>query len=177
MLLNFRTFLTVSGFSLHMKFLVNYIFLYRLKNSLEAYLLWHNSYISTDLLNKHKQPFADVLQNRYSEKFRNNHRKTAVLESLLNKVTDWRPVALLNKDSNTGVSMWILKNFFKNSFLYKTPAVVASKESENKRKEHMIYFISWLTMNSKHIAKLQRYRSRVTNKQKHEQLKPRKTKT
>ena len=33
-----------------------------------------------------KQPFADVLQNRYSQKFRNIHRKTPVLESLFNKV-------------------------------------------------------------------------------------------
>ena len=34
----------------------------------------------------HKQPFADVLQNRCSQKFGNIHRKTTVLESLFNKV-------------------------------------------------------------------------------------------
>ena len=33
-----------------------------------------------------KQLFADVLQNRCSQKFRNNHRKTSVLESLFIKV-------------------------------------------------------------------------------------------
>ena len=35
-----------------------------------------------------KQSFADSLQNRCSEKFRNIHRKTPVLESLFNKITD-----------------------------------------------------------------------------------------
>ena len=35
-----------------------------------------------------KQPFADVFQNRCSYEFRNIHRKTTVLESLLNKVVD-----------------------------------------------------------------------------------------
>ena len=33
-----------------------------------------------------KQSFADVLQNRYSQKFRKFHRKTPVLESLFSKV-------------------------------------------------------------------------------------------
>ena len=33
-----------------------------------------------------KQSFADFLQNRCSEKFRKFHRKTPILESLLNKV-------------------------------------------------------------------------------------------
>ena len=34
-----------------------------------------------------KQPFADVPQSRCSQKFRKFHRKTAVLESLLNKAS------------------------------------------------------------------------------------------
>ena len=33
-----------------------------------------------------KQPFADVFQNRCSEKIRNIHRKTSVLESLFSKL-------------------------------------------------------------------------------------------
>ena len=37
-------------------------------------------------LNIQKQPFADVLQNRCSCKFRIIHRKTPVLESLFDKV-------------------------------------------------------------------------------------------
>ena len=32
-----------------------------------------------------KHPYADVLQNRYSQKFPNIHKKTSVLESLFNK--------------------------------------------------------------------------------------------
>ena len=38
--------------------------------------------------NRKKQPCADVLQNRCSEKFRNIHRKTLVLGSLFNNVED-----------------------------------------------------------------------------------------
>ena len=37
-----------------------------------------------------KQPFADVLQNRCSYKFRNIHTKATVLESLFNKVAGIR---------------------------------------------------------------------------------------
>ena len=33
-----------------------------------------------------KQSFADVLQNRYSEKFRRFHRKAPALEYVFNKV-------------------------------------------------------------------------------------------
>ena len=39
-----------------------------------------------------KQPFADVLQNRCSGKFCKIHRKTPLLESLFNKVTDLKRV-------------------------------------------------------------------------------------
>ena len=38
-------------------------------------------------------------------KFRNIHRKTPVLELLLT------PAILLKRDSNTGISLWILRNF------------------------------------------------------------------
>ena len=43
------------------------------------------------------QPFAEVLQNRCSWKFRNILRKTAVLESIFNKVVGLRPVTFLKK--------------------------------------------------------------------------------
>ena len=36
-----------------------------------------------------KPPFADVRQNRCSQKFRNIYRKTLVLESLFNEVAGW----------------------------------------------------------------------------------------
>ena len=44
----------------------------------------------------HREPFADVIQNRCSQKFRKFHRKTPVLNFLFNKV-----VTLLKRDSNT----------------------------------------------------------------------------
>ena len=84
-------------------FYVNDIYLYHLKIFLEACFLWHNFYISTDRLNEQKQPFADVLQNMYSEKFRNNQRKAPMLESLFNKVA-----LLLNKVKTNLKSTWFI---------------------------------------------------------------------
>ena len=48
-----------------------------------------------------KQSFADVSQNRRSEKYLKSHKKTPVLESLLNKVAGSH--AFLKRDSSTGV--------------------------------------------------------------------------
>ena len=42
-----------------------------------------------------KQPFVDVVQNSRSLKFRNIHRKTTVLQSLFNKVADFRACNLI----------------------------------------------------------------------------------
>ena len=53
-----------------------------------------------------KQSFADVLQNRYSQKFRNFDKKIPVLESLFNKVA----ATLLKSYSNTGVFLSNLRN-------------------------------------------------------------------
>ena len=47
--------------------------------------------------NKKKQPFANVFQNRCSKKFYNIHRKTPVLESLLNNVAGLRLVSTSSK--------------------------------------------------------------------------------
>ena len=58
---------------------------------------WCYSYISTGLLNKQKQPFTDVLQNRHSLKFRNNHTKTLVLESLFNKVAELKGCSFIKQ--------------------------------------------------------------------------------
>ena len=44
-----------------------------------------------------KQSFADILQNRYSKKFRKFHRKTPVLKSLLNKVAGLKTCNFTNK--------------------------------------------------------------------------------
>ena len=46
--------------------------------------------------------------------------KTPVLESLFNKVACLRSSTLLKRDSNTGVLLWILRNFQEQLFLKKT---------------------------------------------------------
>ena len=50
-----------------------------------------------------KQPFADVLQNSYSLKFRNTHRKTTMLESLFNKVASFTFLFFYRKIKELGV--------------------------------------------------------------------------
>ena len=62
-----------------------------------------------------RQPFADVLQNRCSWKFLNIHKKTPKLEPLI------------TNDSNTAVFLWILQNFLRTAFLYRTPPLTASE--------------------------------------------------
>ena len=65
---------------------------------------------------KEIKPFADILQNKRSWKFRKFHRKAPVLESLFNKVAGSRPVTLLKRGSNKSVSCEICE-IFKNTFL------------------------------------------------------------
>ena len=57
-----------------------------------------------------KQQYADVLQNRCSEKFRNIQRKIPVLESLYNKDAGLG-CNFIKRDSNTGVFLLVLRNF------------------------------------------------------------------
>ena len=120
MLLNFRTFFTAPDFSLKYEiFLLNDIFLYKLKNCLEAYFIWHISYISTDLLNKQKRPFADVLKIGILKKFAIITEKHLCWSLFLIKLQTWRPAALLNRDSSTGISMWILQKFLRTALFIK----------------------------------------------------------
>ena len=65
-----------------------------------------------------KQPFADVLQNRCSQKFRNIHRTTSVLESLYNKVAGVKGCGITKKNSNAAFSCEYCK-ICKNSFFIK----------------------------------------------------------
>ena len=44
-----------------------------------------------------KQPFADVFWKRCSSKFRNIHRKTSVLESLLNDISELKAYSIIKK--------------------------------------------------------------------------------
>ena len=47
-------------------------------------------------------------------KILNIHRKTPMLESLFKMVQGWRAATLLNRDSNTGIFLWIF--LFTNSY-------------------------------------------------------------
>ena len=76
-----------------------------------------------------KQSFADVLQNRCSQKFRKFHRKAIVLESFLIKLRAFRPATLLKRDSNTGVFCETCK-IFKNTFFYKISPLSASNSRQ-----------------------------------------------
>ena len=101
------------------------------------------------------------------------------------KSQTWRSAALLNRDSNTGVSMWILQNFSGQLSIKYLRWLLLNKVQTNVKSTWFILLPDWLyyviksimILNSKHSAKLQRYRSRNTKKQKHEKLKHRKTKT
>ena len=63
--------------------------------------------------------------------FRNVNRKTPVLESLINKVQAVKSLALLIRDTNTGVFLYYCE-IFKNSFFYKIPPVAASGFTNGK---------------------------------------------
>ena len=74
-----------------------------------------------------KQPFGNVLQNKCSYKFPDNHNKIVVLESLFNKVTGLKACNFIKTETPTQVfSSEYLKNF-KNSFIYGTPPLAASE--------------------------------------------------
>ena len=55
--------------------------------------------------------FAKIVSGHY-KCFENIYRKTPVLESHFNKVVGLRPGALLKRDSNTGVFLWIIKHLW-----------------------------------------------------------------
>ena len=115
------------------------------KTSLEACFLWHNSYIWTDRLNKQKQPFGDVLQIGILKNFAIITGKHLCWNLFLIKLQSWR-LQLYQKETPIQVFLWEYCKIVKNSFLYKTHPVAASEQNENKLKEHMIYFITWLTI-------------------------------
>ena len=142
-------------------FFVNYFFLYKLKTSLEACFLWHNSYIWTDRLNKQKQPFGQ--ENSWSP----------------SPLSKWDP----NKTTcfHENIAKILRTAFFIKYLLW----LLLNKVKTNLKTTWFILLPDWLyhvvksvmTFNSKDSAKLQRYRSKNTEKQKHEKLKHRKTKT
>ena len=126
--------------------------------------------ISTDLLNKQKEPFADVLQKRYSYKFHNNHRKTPVLESLFNKVVDLKASSFNKKRLQHRHFHVNIKKFWRIAFFIKhLQWLLLNKVKINLKSTWFILLPDWLyyviksikTLNSKQSAKLERYRNRT----------------
>ena len=125
--------------------------------------------ISTDLLNKQKEPFADVLQKRYSYKFHNNHRKTSVLESLFNKVVDLKASSFIKKRlQHRRFHVNILEKFLRIAFFIKhLQWLLLNKVKINLKSTWFILLPDWLyyviksikTLNSKQSAKLERART------------------
>ena len=66
-----------------------------------------------------KLPFANVLQNRYSYKFPDIHKKISVLESLV-----------IKKETPAEVFSCEYHKMFENSFFYGTHLVAASENVE-----------------------------------------------
>ena len=118
-----------------------------------AFLLnhWQSTHLPPMGFQIQNQPFVDVLQNRYFWKFCNFHRKTSVLDCLFDKVSGaFRPLPFLKTDSNTGVFLQILQNFYKHLFLYNTSGGCFSKSESHRviSLTHLVFLgmsaiISW----------------------------------
>ena len=67
-----------------------------------------------------KQPFANFLQNWCSQKFRNIHRKTPVLESLFNKVAGLQVCNFIKKRLQHRYFLLNIAKFLKTAFLKNT---------------------------------------------------------
>ena len=74
---------------------------------------------SYDFLSNQTQPFVDVLQVGVLRNFAIFTGKRPCWSLLLIKLQVWRHAALLKRDSNTVVSLWILQNFLKHIFFTK----------------------------------------------------------
>ena len=78
------------------------------------------------------------------------------------KLKTWSPAALLKRDHNTGVSMWILQNFLRTAFFIKHLWwMLLNKVKTNLKNTWLILLPDWLCNVIKYIkktlnAKLQR---------------------
>ena len=78
-----------------------------------------------------KQPFSDVLEKRFSEKFRKIHEKTPVLESLFNKVSGLKACKFIKKETMAQMFFCEIYEIFKNTFFHRIPSVATSENTEN----------------------------------------------
>ena len=71
-------------------------------------------FLKTDIFQE--QPLADVLQNRFSQKFGRILMKISLLESLFNQDVGLQLVTLFEKETPAQVSSFELRQIFKNFF-------------------------------------------------------------
>ena len=107
-----------------------------LRNLFEPEYIWIFSVFKMGIFIEKKSfalriQFSEAVVRRYSSKidrcswkFRKLLRQTVTSESLINKVAGlqtFRPALLLKRDSNTGVFLWNLRNFYNTFFYSGTP--------------------------------------------------------
>ena len=107
-----------------------------LRNLFEPEYIWIFSVFKMGIFIEKKSfalriQFSEAVVRRYSSKidrcswkFHKLLRQTVTSESLINKVAGlqtFRPALLLKRDSNTGVFLWNLRNFYNTFFYSGTP--------------------------------------------------------
>ena len=89
----------------------------------------------------------------------------------------WRSAALLNRDSNTGVSMWILQNFSGQLSIKYLRWLLLNKVQTNVKSTWFILLPDWLYYVINDIEFKTYCKTTKIQKQKHKETETRKTKT
>ena len=93
------------------------------------------------------------------------------------KLQTWRAAALLNRDSNTGVSMWILQNFSGQLSIKYLRWLLLNKVQTNVKSTWFILLPDWLYYVINDIEFKTYCKTTKIQKQKHKETETRKTKT
>ena len=93
------------------------------------------------------------------------------------KLQTWRAAALLNRDSNTGVSMWILQNFSGQLSIEYLRWLLLNKVQTNVKSTWFILLPDWLYYVINDIEFKTYCKTTKIQKQKHKETETRKTKT
>ena len=86
------------------------------ESSKQSNLNWDTSTLNRVSNFDQKQPAELFFKKSCSINFCKIHRETPVLKSLFNKVAGLRPATSWKRDSDTGVFLWILRNFLEHLF-------------------------------------------------------------
>ena len=100
-------------------------FLFKFEQPFARLIYYFYCCFSTGIYRPEEASTGGTLWKRYSKKFCNIHKKTTVLESFLNKVAGLQGI---KRDPNTGVFLWILKNF-KDTYFEEHLRTAASRKS------------------------------------------------